>query len=229
MLFRLLSGGNLKQALIGLVLSLPAILLCLTVHETCHGAAAYALGDDTAKRQGRLTLDPMAHLDPAGFFCMLIFGFGWARPVPVDVSNLTRVKNRRTGMALVALAGPLSNLVLAFLCYLVAIPLMVTMRTDNMFLYAVTLFLTYTASLSIGLGVFNLIPIYPLDGSRILDAILPFQLQNRMHSFVRRYQSIIMLLVIFIVWRGGLSGLIGVFGHGIQNMAYRLLHLFGLF
>lgn len=229
MLFRLLSGGDIKQALIGLVLSLPAILLCLTVHETCHGAAAYALGDDTARRQGRLTLDPMAHLDPAGFFCMLIFGFGWARPVPVNISNLTRLKNRRTSMALVAFAGPLSNLVLAFLCYLIAIPLMLTASTNNMFLYAVTLFLTYTASLSIGLGVFNLIPVYPLDGSRILDAVLPFDVQNRMHDFVRRYQSIIMLIVIFIVWRGGLSGLIGVVGHGVQNLAYQLLRLFGLF
>ena len=114
MLWRSLLSGDLRSAFITLALSLPAIVLCLSVHEAAHGGAAYMLGDRTARDSGRLTLSPMAHIDPVGFLCLLLFGFGWARPVPVNISNF---KNRRTGMAATALAGPVANFVTAFVAY----------------------------------------------------------------------------------------------------------------
>ena len=107
-------SGDLRSAFITLALSLPAIVLCLSIHEAAHGGAAYLLGDRTAHDSGRLTLSPLAHIDPVGFICLLLFGFGWARPVPVNISNF---KNRRTGMAVTALAGPAANFVTAFIAY----------------------------------------------------------------------------------------------------------------
>ena len=107
-------SGDIRSAFITLALSLPAIVLCLSIHETAHGGAAYLLGDRTARDSGRVTLSPMAHIDPIGFMCLLLFGFGWARPVPVNIANF---RNRRWGMALTALAGPVSNFITAFIAY----------------------------------------------------------------------------------------------------------------
>ena len=107
-------SGDIRSAFITLALSLPAIVLCLSIHETAHGGAAYLLGDRTARDSGRVTLSPMAHIDPIGFLCLLLFGFGWARPVPVNIANF---RNRRWGMALTALAGPVSNFITAFIAY----------------------------------------------------------------------------------------------------------------
>lgn len=224
MLLRLLTSGDVRGALIGIALSLPAIVLCLTVHEASHGLAAYALGDNTAKASGRLTLDPKAHVDPVGFLCMLIFGFGWARPVPV---NISRFQNRRAGMAITAFAGPFSNLVLALVAFLLYVPLYLY-GGDNMFLYTVGLFCMYTGQLSVGLGVFNLIPVHPFDGSRIVDAVLPLRLQSRLHAFIGRYQTFILLLVIFIVWRGGLTRIIFWVSNQIFNLALWLYTLTGV-
>ena len=197
MLLQPLFRGDMRGFLVTLCLLLPAIIICLTVHECAHGWAARALGDRTAQRAGRLTLDPMAHIDPVGFICMLIFGFGWARPVPVNVSGF-RVKNRKLGMALVALAGPASNLLLALICYIITLLLGYKMAGDAMFFRTITMFFSYIASLSVGLGVFNLIPIPPLDGSRVLNAFVPYSVQVKLE----RYQSVILLAVIFVVYFG---------------------------
>lgn len=213
MLLRLLTGGDLKSALIALVLSLPAIMLCLTVHEMSHGLMAYALGDNSAKNAGRLTLDPFAHVDPAGFFCMMLFGFGWAKPVPVNISNF---KNKPRDMALTAFAGPLSNMILAFIAFLVYIPLQ--MFGANVFLQVCALFFSYTAQLSIGLGIFNLIPVYPFDGSRILNAVLPLKTRMKVDSFMRKYQTILTIAVIAFVYFGGLS----IINHTLQNRILRM-------
>ncbi|MCB6364734.1 site-2 protease family protein [Intestinibacillus massiliensis] len=246
MLFRLLSSGNLNSAIIGLVLSLPAILLCLSVHETCHGLAAYALGDRTARDEGRLSLNPLAHIDPMGFLCMVLFGFGWAKPVPV---NITRFKNRRAGMAVTALAGPLSNFILAFIMYALylvmgrailgpeitslgpvgpALLLSLLMSGQlglgglQVFLLVVLTFIGYSAILSVGLGVFNLIPVYPLDGSRILDALLPYKYEVRFNNFCRKYQNLIMLALIVVLWFGGLDMLISWADRGVYGLAAML-------
>ena len=156
-------SGDIRSAFITLALSLPAIVLCLSVHETAHGGAAYLLGDRTARDSGRVTLSPMAHIDPIGFLCLLLFGFGWARPVPVNIANF---RNRRWGMALTALAGPVSNFITAFIAY--CLYFVVRMNMTNTFLWSLSQFLLIVASMSVGLGVFNLVPVHPLDGSLTL-------------------------------------------------------------
>lgn len=189
-------SGDLRSAFITLALSLPAIVLCLSVHEAAHGGAAYLLGDRTARDSGRLTLSPLAHIDPVGFICLLLFGFGWARPVPVNISNF---KNRRTGMAVTALAGPAANFVTAFVAY--CLYFLVWVYGDSVFMQVVGQFLAIVASMSVGLGVFNLIPVHPLDGSRVLDAYLPFSWSLKL----QRYQPVIILVFIFALWRGWLD------------------------
>ena len=196
MLWSSLLSGDLRTAMITLALSLPAIVLCLSVHEAAHGGAAYLLGDRTAHDSGRLTLSPMAHIDPVGFLCLLLFGFGWARPVPVNISNF---KNRRTGMALTALAGPAANFVTAFVAY--CLYFLIWIYGDSVFMQVLGEFLSIVASMSVGLGVFNLIPVHPLDGSRVLDAYLPFSWSLKL----QRYQPVIILLFVFALWRGWLN------------------------
>ena len=171
---------------------LIAVLVCLTIHETCHGLAAYALGDPTAKHQHRLSLNPLRHIDWFGFAMMLVAGFGWAKPVPVDARYFKKPKQ---GMALTALAGPGSNLVLALLL-LVAVRCM---------LYSIPLWLAYfmleTALLSVGLGLFNLLPIPPLDGSKVLFSLLP----DEQYRWLMRYErfGILLLLALSLSGAGG--------------------------
>ena len=152
-LWNALDFGTLRDAAVQLL----AVLFCLTVHETCHGLAALALGDPTAKRQHRLSLNPLRHIDWFGLLMMLVAGFGWARPVPV---NPNYFKKPRQGMALTALAGPASNLLLALLL-LIPARLIYTYAHYSVFNQTALDFLTSTAALSIGLGLFNLIPIPP--------------------------------------------------------------------
>lgn len=220
-LLRSLLSGDLRSFLIALCLMLPAVVICLTVHECAHGLAARALGDRTAERAGRLTLDPLAHIDPLGFLCMLLLGFGWARPVPVNVSGF-RIKNRKAGMAIVALAGPLSNLVLAFVSYIAALLLTYKVQSDAMFIQTVQMFFSYIGALSVGLGVFNLIPVHPLDGSRVLDAFLPYRIQAKLD----RYQPIILLAVVAIVYFGLFDLVINRVDNWILNLAVRAVFPF---
>lgn len=140
--------------------ALPAIVVCLVLHEAGHGLAAYLLGDRTARDSGRLSLNPIDHVDPMGLLMMLFFGFGWAKPVPVDPS---RFRNPKAGMALTALAGPLANVITAF----------AAIRLAAFVPGFLGSFLTSVAAMSIGLAAFNLIPIPPLDGSRLVLPFLP--------------------------------------------------------
>ena len=217
MLLRSLLSGDLRSAFITLALSLPAIVLCLSVHEAAHGGVACLLGDRTARDSGRLTLSPMAHIDPIGFLCLLLFGFGWARPVPVNISNF---KNRRTGMAATALAGPVANFVTAFVAY--CLYFLVWIYGDSVFMQVVGEFLAIVASMSVGLGVFNLIPVHPLDGSRVLDAFLPFSWSLKL----QRYQNIILLVFILALWRGWLNGIMSWVAARILHLALQLVGLF---
>ena len=154
-----------------------AALIALTAHEYCHGYAAYRLGDPTAKSLGRLTLNPMRHLDPIGALCMILFHFGWAKPVPI---NPRYFKNPKKGFAIVAMAGPAINLILSFLsagAYLLLWALVKDVAFTNDLWFNVAknglLFLFIFHSLNLGFALFNLIPIPPLDGSRLLSVILP--------------------------------------------------------
>ncbi|MBP3401580.1 MAG: site-2 protease family protein [Clostridia bacterium] len=159
------------------ILSALAALIALTIHEFSHAYAAYKMGDDTAKNFGRLTLNPIKHIDPIGAICMIFLHVGWAKPVPINMRNF---KNPRKGFAITAAAGPLSNLILAFvsaLLYLLFYALVRDVRTDSDFVFNLIIntliFLSVFHSINIGLAIFNLLPIPPLDGSRLLGLVLP--------------------------------------------------------
>lgn len=177
------------NALTGALMRVFGVFLCLTVHETCHGLAAFALGDPTAKREHRLSLNPLHHIDWFGFAAMLLVGFGWAKPVPVDMRYF---KKPRQGMALTALAGPVSNLLLATALLFLA-------RFSGFTrIPGVMQFLFTTAYLSIGLALFNLIPISPLDGSKVLFAFLP----DRAYLTLMRYEKYGMAVLFVLVFLG---------------------------
>ena len=169
-------------------------LLCITVHETCHGLAACWMGDDTAKRQGRLTLNPLRHIDPLGLILMAVARFGWAKPVPV---NMNRFQNRRLGMALTALAGPVSNVLLMLAAAILRLIVLIFFgATHSVWFEYVLLFLEYTIILSAGLAVFNLFPIPPLDGSKVLFALLP----DRAYYKLMRYERFGMLFLAILLF-----------------------------
>lgn len=183
------------------VFSAVAALLCLTVHELSHGAVAYVLGDPTAKDEGRLTLNPIKHIDPLGLLLMITAHVGWAKPVPVD---MRRFKKPKQGMALSALAGPMSNFILAFLAVAVfsLIFHLPAAIADHVPVYILMVFLANVAILSVGLGIFNLIPISPLDGSKILFSFLP----DKIYLTILRYERYVMLLVLVLTFLGAFSG-----------------------
>ena len=179
-------------SMLDMVLRLAAVLLCLTVHETCHGLAAYALGDPTARRAHRLSLNPLRHIDWFGLLMMFAAGFGWAKPVPV---NPNYFKKPKQGMALTVLAGPVSNFLLALLTLLAArifCDVAAYSETNQRILD----FLLMVAVLSIGLGLFNLVPIPPLDGSKVLFAVLP----DRAYDWLMRNERYGMLLLFALVF-----------------------------
>ena len=176
------------------VITVAAALLCITFHETCHGFVASKLGDPTAKQLGRLTLNPLKHVDTVGLIMMAVFKFGWAKAVPVD---MRRFKNPKYGMAITALAGPLSNLLLAFAAiflYHCTAVLFFCVRWN--WLQYIALFFDYTAVLSVGLAIFNLIPIPPLDGSKILGALL----SDKAYFKLMRYERFGMILLMIVLY-----------------------------
>ena len=149
-----------------LLILIPVLMFALCFHEFSHAFVAYILGDDTAQRQGRLTLNPLAHLDPIGSLMILLVGFGWAKPVPV---NPLKLNDRHSGMIKIAFAGPASNLLLAFLCgCLVRLVNGFNIEIDQTFSTVIYFFLY----INIALAVFNLIPVAPLDGSQIFGALI---------------------------------------------------------
>ena len=164
------------SALLDLLISIPAVLIAITFHEFAHAFAAYKLGDDTAKIQGRMSLNPLKHLDPIGIAMLLFLGFGWGRPVEVDSRNFNRNISTKKANAIVAAAGPIANLLLAIIFSIVMV-LLVKFQSaailTNRAMYTLMKILNYTVSMNVGLGIFNLIPLPPLDGSKILSAFLP--------------------------------------------------------
>lgn len=209
-LFYALDFASLSDA----VMRVAAIFLCLTVHETCHGLAAYALGDPTAKSMHRLSLNPLRHIDWLGLLLMFVAGFGWAKPVPVDLRYFKRPKQ---GMALTALAGPASNFVLAFLALLACKGILHVPYSD--FWGMLFFFCYYTAILSIGLGVFNLIPIPPLDGSKVLAVLLP----DRLYGTWMHYERYGMLVLLALSFAGIGTGFIDAAINGVYTAMSTLL------
>ena len=196
--------------LLTLVIVAAASLLCITLHELSHGLAAWRLGDPTAKNAGRLTLNPIRHLDPFGLLMMLVARVGWAKPVPVDMRYFRRPKR---DMALTALAGPAANFVTALLAVCLASLIWHFAPLGHVSLLALC-FLSNMALLGIGMGLFNLIPISPLDGSKILFALLP----DRVYYKVLRYERLVGAALILLV-------LLGVFSRPLSFLMSRILGL----
>lgn len=224
----MLGGGDMQSYLISMLLSLPVILLSLSLHETAHGYAAWRLGDPTAKSLGRLTLNPIKHLDPIGFVCMLLAGFGWANPVPI---NSRYFKKPRRDIALVGVAGPLSNLLLSvvFLLLLRFVGfgwlLNLPVQTELQFnlVYFAILFLYYGVYMNVTLAIFNLLPVPPLDGSRIFYIFLP----PRLYYKVMQHERTITLVVMALLLLGPLSSLINLLSSLIVKGMFALVGMPG--
>ena len=186
------------QGMLLFLMSAAGCLICLTVHELSHGWVARRLGDPTAKVNGRLTLNPLAHIDWVGLFLLLTVGVGWARPVPVDMRNF---RNPKRDMAITALAGPVSNFLLALVCLLAGRLLLYHGGGTLWAAYGV-LFVCQLAVLNVGLGMFNLIPVPPLDGSRVVNAFLP----DRAYRWLMARERFLIVAVVLLAWSGVLGG-----------------------
>ena len=188
------------SALFMLLVSVPGVLIAITFHEFAHGYVAYKLGDNTAKLEGRLSLNPLDHLDPIGTLMLLLAGFGWGKPVNVNPSNYTRKISMEKGEALVSLAGPLMNIILSIIF---AIIYFAIYKFANVTFLSSTvgtvlmLLISATISINVGLGIFNLIPLPPLDGSKILKNFLPYKAKAWMES--NEYLFYILFLVLWVL------------------------------
>lgn len=197
-IFSLLRSGETSLLIIMVLSRMFVVLCCMPVHEMAHAYAAYKCGDDTAKLKGRLTINPFAHLDLIGTLMILFFGIGYANPVPV---NPARLRHPRKNMALISFAGPLANIVMSFIFIFLTYFLMFIAPANNV-INMVASFFSYAAQVNVTLAVFNLIPIPPLDGSKILTAVLP----DKIYFNLMRYERYVMIGLFVLLFLGVLNG-----------------------
>lgn len=191
------------NALLSLVLTIPAVLIAITFHEYAHAFAADKLGDDTPRRQGRLSLNPLAHLDPVGSIMLVFAGFGWGKPVEINPRNFNRTVSMSKGEAIVSIAGPAMNFILAIvfsIIYFAIIKFAPAFFITQVGSIILTL-IQITILINIGLGVFNLIPLPPLDGSKVLNYFLPYSAKD----WFARYAQVFYIIFI-VLWITGIAG-----------------------
>ncbi len=219
---------NDTNALLNLVLTLPAVLIAITFHEYAHAFAADKLGDDTPRRQGRLSLNPLSHLDPIGSIMLVFAGFGWGKPVEINPRNFHRTISMSAGEAIVSIAGPAMNFILAILFSILFFviakfaPAFAMTQLGSIIMSLIQI----TIIINVGLGVFNLIPLPPLDGSKVLNHFLPY---NAKEWFARYSQ--VFYIAFVILW---ISGIAGSIISPIINLVYQgiirlVAILFGIF
>ncbi|MGN1329318.1 MAG: site-2 protease family protein [Eubacterium sp.] len=192
-----LRQGEYLEAIIAILSRCFVVFCCLPIHELAHGWVAYKLGDNTAKNQGRLSFNPFAHLNPIGTLMIFLFGIGYANPVPVNPNNF---KNPKKGMAITSLAGPVSNLIMGFFSVFVYYAI-ASFYNGSTVMYAVMYFFYFAASVNVTLAVFNLLPIPPLDGAKILGAVLP----DRTYFKYMQYERYVMIALFVLLFVGVLD------------------------
>ena len=200
-IFGIISLGT--EGIISILLTLPGVLLAMTVHEYSHAKMADHYGDTTARNQGRLTLNPIAHIDPIGIFLLIFAHIGWGKPVEVNYNNLTTNKSRSYCEAMISLAGPLSNFILAIILTFVyyALGIFCAGFVSTSVGFILFTILGYALTVNIGLGVFNLIPLPPLDGEKIFRNIMPYKVKEWLTVNTNMLQFAFMIL-----WITGLLG-----------------------
>lgn len=204
------------SVLTNILMSIIPALVCITLHELSHGYVAYKLGDNTAKNMGRLTLNPIKHIDIVGLIMMVAFRFGWAKPVPVDMRNF---KHPKRDMAITALAGPVSNVLICCIVLFIYGFIFIPCTLSGSMLLGNVLDMVYiTAYLSIALAVFNIIPIPPLDGSKVLFSLM----DDERYYKLMRYEQLGMLLLLALVATNVLGKPLEV----VTGLAFKLLFVF---
>lgn len=214
--------------LLALVLTLPGVIVAITFHEFAHAFAADKLGDDTPRRQGRLNLNPLSHLDPIGFFMLVFLHFGWGKPVEINPTNFNRKRSMSAQEAIVSLAGPLMNIVIAFVLTIIvfAINVFVPSFIISQVGMIVMLTLEMAISVNIGLGVFNLVPLPPLDGSKILMHFLPYKARTWFMNNQQMFYIIFLVLWITNLVSYIISPVINIVYIGIYSLVGAIFGIF---
>ncbi|MBQ3136132.1 MAG: site-2 protease family protein [Clostridia bacterium] len=223
MIFDLIRDGLSFDLIINLMVRVFVIFCVLPIHEFAHAYVAHRLGDDTARLSGRMTANPLAHIDPIGALMIILAGFGYAKAVPVNIRNF---KKRKPYMALTALAGPVSNIIMAFIFMFIGLFLQVKLGlSEGGFVYYLAVFMITAAQINISLAVFNLLPIPPLDGSRIFSLIIP----DKYYYTIMQYERYIVYGVLALVFFGVLDGPINLLSGLLFDLIFNVASLpFGI-